>query len=94
MPVRDPVFPNCPACDHDVLAGVELCETIVHTDGQGGVHRFEAGDGSHGWDMLWCEECGKMLIVDGEWVIDPANGETRTVDDPDHHTFDRFEENA
>lgn len=90
MGVQDPAFPNCPSCDHNRLEGVEKVGVTVVTDDEGGIDRFDAKQPLGTWTSLWCEDCGKMLIEDGEWVIDPDTGNPVATDGSGHKTFDEF----
>lgn len=90
MTVEDPVFPSCPSCDHDVLGGVEEVSRLVTTDDDGNATDIETTEGLDEWHALWCDSCGKSLIREGEWVVDPDDGSPRMTNGAGHRTFDEF----
>lgn len=70
-------IPNCPECGHDVLRGVEKIGVTIHTDGDGGIDRWNVHEPLNAFTTLACDMCGDLLIQDGE-IVDEA------VDETDH----------
>lgn len=90
MTVSHPAFPNCPSCDSTTLICLELAKTIVETDGEGGIHRFDDQGRLNEIFHLECEDCGKLLIENGEWVINPDDGKPVATDGSGYLTLDQF----
>lgn len=88
--VADPDFPPCPSCDSRALGGTVLTDAEVHLDTEGR-SAVDAGPHLDEWVEAWCQDCGKMLISDGEWVVDPEDGSATQPDVDDHQTLDSFE---
>lgn len=90
MTVSNPVFPNCPSCDCTTLICLELAKAIVETDGDGGVIRFDEQGGLDSVYHLECEDCGKVMIESGKWVINPDDGKPVATDGSGYRTLDQF----
>jgi len=91
MTVRNPTFVACPSCGNRTFDGTQVVRTQVDLDHNDHVSRVGTDEFLDRWLTLQCEGCGKVLIEDGAWVIDPDTGDTVDVDPGAHQTLDSFD---